>query len=774
MDFDLNSIPELVSGENEPPVHHFLVDDEDISETYFPINPTDTSMEIPAINLDDTFDFETMYTAGDAGSLQAHNVTNDEMQVFDANDEMQVFEANDEMQKPMMICKYLKKYTMHTSVATGATTAIANTISISAITGLSVQQQVPYLTFSFNSEEEARAHYNRYAKRVGFSIKINTSRKSAKDGERDKVMFVCNKCGPGERTGEACPPKKRKRSRTRQAACKARMTVKRKGARWEVIQFVEEHTHPLVRKFSLKKFLRSHRAILKEEKDFITMLHGVNLSAGRIMQLMSELYGGPRNVPYTRKDISNFKSKLGSEYRCRDIPQTIAHFEEIKKDDPNFFYKIQLDKEDRVQNIFWVDGAARNTYKDFKNCISFDCTYMTNMYNMPCAPFIGINRHGQSIQLGCGFLRNEKTETFAMEGVEPTNIITDQDLAMKAAIALVFPHAKHRNCRWHIMQNAQKKIGHILDHDKALCDAFNDCLDNSWTEQEFDAKWDAMLETYHLEDNEHFRHLWDMRHEGFNAVLKRYVNPQNSIYNFFLQYKKIQEKITVATDQNEFEAEETIPSIWGNYPMETKVLEIYTRPIFNRFQKELIASTSYKLTRTSENMYLVESNGGPIRNYGSKAFIVAGNVLDRIYICECCKFERDGILCCHVLKVMTSDFVGQVSDIPEHYILPRWMMVKEPELPPVTSIGEQMQLPPESLKLIRYTNLCTKFTQIAKDASSNEKAYRMALQHMSSMTDDIAAMKQSRKKQKKAQPAPADPATGILDIPSASTNLQYR
>jgi hypothetical protein len=45
------------------------------------------------------------------------------------------------------------------------------------------------------------------------------------------------------------------------------------------------------------------------------MLHGVNLSAGRIMQLMSELYGGARNVPYTRKDISNFKSKLGSEYR---------------------------------------------------------------------------------------------------------------------------------------------------------------------------------------------------------------------------------------------------------------------------------------------------------------------------------------------------------------------------------------------------------------------------------------------------------------------------
>ncbi len=127
MDFDLNSIPELVSGENEPPVHHLLVDDKDKSETYFPINPTDTSMEIPAINLDDTFDFETMYTAGDAGSLQAHNVANDEMQVFEANDEMQIFEGDYEMQVFEEMSD--RGDTMHTSVATGATTATANTIS---------------------------------------------------------------------------------------------------------------------------------------------------------------------------------------------------------------------------------------------------------------------------------------------------------------------------------------------------------------------------------------------------------------------------------------------------------------------------------------------------------------------------------------------------------------------------------------------------------------------------------------------------------------------
>nr|BAD23381.1 hypothetical protein [Oryza sativa Japonica Group]BAD23383.1 hypothetical protein [Oryza sativa Japonica Group] len=171
-------------------------------------------MEIPTINLDNTFDFETMYTADDAGSLRAHNVANDEMQVFATNDQMQVFEANDEMQvfatndqmqvfeanDEMQLFEEMSDHadTMHTSVATGATTATANTIS-SEHSGTDDSEaqsapsqdflcstQVPYLTLTFNSEEEARAHYNRYAKCVGFSIKINTSRKSAKDGERDK------------------------------------------------------------------------------------------------------------------------------------------------------------------------------------------------------------------------------------------------------------------------------------------------------------------------------------------------------------------------------------------------------------------------------------------------------------------------------------------------------------------------------------------------------------------------------------------------------------
>ena len=73
--------------------------------------------------------------------------------------------------------------------------------------------------------------------------------------------------------------KKRKRKKIKHTGCKAKIFVKLIIDKWHVI------------KPSLKKFLRSHKGIPKQEKDFIALLHGCNLSIGRIMQLMNEFYG---------------------------------------------------------------------------------------------------------------------------------------------------------------------------------------------------------------------------------------------------------------------------------------------------------------------------------------------------------------------------------------------------------------------------------------------------------------------------------------------------
>ena len=64
-------------------------------------------------------------------------------------------------------------------------------------------------------------------------------------------------------------------------------------------------------------------------------------------------------MPYIPADVTNLKAKYRRESRLADIEDTIAYFEEKAKADIDFSYRIRLDDEDRVRNMYWVDGAAR-------------------------------------------------------------------------------------------------------------------------------------------------------------------------------------------------------------------------------------------------------------------------------------------------------------------------------------------------------------------------------------------------------------------------------
>ena len=335
------------------------------------------------------------------------------------------------------------------NITEDAPTMVDNTQDVAVAEDIWSTLPVPYTGQTFGTKQEARAFYNSYARRIGFSVRTGTSRLSGPAREQKKVLFVCNKEGHGRMGKEEVPPaesddsnyeigesetennnegkgnadidkkkqldsgRKRKREKMLHTDCKARMVVKMIGDRWHVIYFAPDHNYDLVVKPSLKKFMRSHKGIPREKKEFIALLHGCNLSTGRIMQLMNEFYGSAQLVPYEGKDVGNFHSTIRRTEKYRDIQETLDYFKELEQEDPEFFYKIKLDGEHRVESLFWVDGAARHAYiESYHDCVSFDATHMTNMYDIPFTPFIGINRHGQSFLLGCAFLRDEKTPSY--------------------------------------------------------------------------------------------------------------------------------------------------------------------------------------------------------------------------------------------------------------------------------------------------------------------------------------------------------------------------
>ncbi|XP_022031987.1 protein FAR1-RELATED SEQUENCE 1-like [Helianthus annuus] len=95
------------------------------------------------------------------------------------------------------------------------------------------------------------------------------------------------------------------------------------------------------------------------------------------------------------------------------------------------------------------------------------------MYNMIFVPFTGVDHHKNCVTFAAALLYDETIESFTWmleqfleaHGKQPRLVLTDQDPAMKQAIAKVFNESVHRLCMWHIMDKHPHKIdGDVLQN----------------------------------------------------------------------------------------------------------------------------------------------------------------------------------------------------------------------------------------------------------------------------------------------------------------------
>uniref|UniRef100_A0A0A9FJK3 MULE transposase domain-containing protein n=1 Tax=Arundo donax TaxID=35708 RepID=A0A0A9FJK3_ARUDO len=98
-----------------------------------------------------------------------------------------------------------------------------------------------------------------------------------------------------------------------------------------------------------------------------------------------------------------------------------------------------------------------------------------------------------------------------MGGKAPKSIMTDQDGAMRSAIAQVFKHANHRNCVFHIKNKAELKCGRCFDTKEGLQKEFNGIIDNSLTINEFEIDWRAMIEKHEVQHIKYFEDIFRTR-----------------------------------------------------------------------------------------------------------------------------------------------------------------------------------------------------------------------------------------------------------------------
>ncbi|KAG2570970.1 hypothetical protein PVAP13_7KG025629 [Panicum virgatum] len=281
-------------------------------------------------------------------------------------------------------------------------------------------------------------------------------------------------------------------------------------------------------------------------------------------------------------------------------------------------------------------------------------------------------------------------------------------------------------------------IGPVLDEDTELEEGFKECMNHTVTPDEFEAAWAPMVAKYGLQNNVHFQRLYAIRssfvpayymhcfypflqstqrREGFNAVLKKYVNPNMSVLHFVRQYQKIQDKCLGVQDGQDFKTNDRNRRRCSRYPIEKHASAVYTKNLFYRFSKEFEKTAEYDVKPKGQfQFWLVPNNY--VYGYGNRTYLVTALEDEGNYYSECSKFDRDGIICCHIMKILIR--LG-VKAIHECYILKRWTQEAIPENEnansnahlPADFIARGMPL--NNRKTLWFTNLSTTFAALAVD-----------------------------------------------------------
>uniref|UniRef100_A0ACD5ZNL7 Uncharacterized protein n=1 Tax=Avena sativa TaxID=4498 RepID=A0ACD5ZNL7_AVESA len=550
----------------------------------------------------------------------------------------------------------------------------------------------PEVGMKFPTLEDAERFYGTHALLTGFAVRRGSNYR------RKKFHLLCN------RSGKLKPTKDLQRKRKNNvlgSQCQAKVIVKLHQEQWEITGVKHEHNHLLCPRRSLTRFFLDHKYLSSEEKSFLRVLQQSRVNPRKAMKIFRRMRSNFGNTPLSKeKDMHNLQCVEQWRKENSDVETALKRFKELELRNIGFFYTMQTDEDNIVRSLFWTDERSRVDYEVFGDFVLFDTTYSTNRHNMPFTPIIGMNNHGRILVFGCALLQDQKAETFkwmfqtflhVMGWKMPRAIIMDQDEGMKKAIAEVMPQVRHRFCKFNVMRKAHEIVGTFMAARGNMNAELHGLVDNSLTEKEFEEGWAVLIDRYNTSENEYLRFMWETRKswvpvyfredfypfvesarhgEEANLLFKDNVLPRDRIEKFIEQYERMQENI-VKTEEEDTLLSATEPAYFSMQPIEKNAADIYTSQIFLRVQKELYYSTALNVHELQGgSVYRLEK----VSNYENpefdrNSFEVLVEAGTHAFKCQCAKFTRDGILCCHIFRVFTQ--LG-VNEIPTQYIVPRW------------------------------------------------------------------------------------------------------
>lgn len=137
----------------------------------------------------------------------------------------------------------------------------------------------------------------------------------------------------------------------------------------EVVSFHEQHNHEFAPS-PMKDMLRSTRNITLAHKAIANYAEKSGISIKQTIDLLSMQSGGHENLGFLDVDYGNYvQSKRKMALKKGDGRAVMEYFHKMQLEDPSYFYSIQLDDNDLIMNIFWVDTRSMVDYGHFGDVI---------------------------------------------------------------------------------------------------------------------------------------------------------------------------------------------------------------------------------------------------------------------------------------------------------------------------------------------------------------------------------------------------------------------
>lgn len=608
-------------------------------------------------------------------------------------------------------------------------------------------QLEPNVGVTFNSEEQAFKFYNSYAKRKGFSVrKGHLSRR--KDGSVRDRHYLCSNEGARKEHRTHVTKKPRALERTN---CLARIEFKvSRDNIWVINKFLDDHNHPLASPNKIH-MLRSHRKKLPIQRAFITDMDYVGVKSGEGYDSQAEGTHVRENSGFLLKNQSYY---LLNASRSRDLEkgdaQFLLNFLKAKQiQDPSFFYAVQVDEKDRLTNFFWTDARSIFDYSCFGDAVLLDTTYRASRYDIPFAPFVGVNHHKQMVVFGAALLLDETTESFvwllktfmdAMSGRQPRTFLTDNCDSLSKAINMMFPGTHHQLCPWHIVQNAAKIVPHVYGHDSSFSKEFENWIYESRSEDDLQKGWENLSIKFNLQGNAWFEDLYSTREKwsfvyrrnSFCATMttKKWCESMGNQFmmlfyrklspsKFMLQYHQALTQLREKELAEDHETRQAKPVLLADIPMLIESSESYTRMMYKEFEDEYKSQLACLCEPVAMNgtVYTFRVSSPQKRSYG----LVEYEQSSVLVTCSCKKFETMGVLCMHALKVLN---YNNILHLPACYILKRWTKYAKDGGETIRHqlAGDTDNQEPLSL---RYSQVCRKAMTVAVKSAFSKDALEL-------------------------------------------------